>query len=80
MVRSDRLIFAEDDYRVEYRGGHKDDGNMQGHGTLTLRDAIYLTGDWVDGESQEHTETTLRCAQKREEQVNARIYLRKIKK
>ena len=36
-VFDNRVIFAEDDYRMEYRGELKDNHIMHGKGTLTLK-------------------------------------------
>lgn len=52
-----RLIFPEDDVKLEYRGDVKDGCVMHGKGTLTLRSNHHLTytGEWHDGVSANHS-------------------------
>ena len=40
-----RLIFPEDDFRMEYRGAVKEN-TMHGKGTLTLKSLKSYTGEW----------------------------------
>ena len=47
-----RVIFADDDFKLEYRGELKDGHIMHGLGTLTLKCNMTYTGNWEDGESQ----------------------------
>ena len=55
MVFDNRLIFAENDFRLEYRGGVKDGHILNGQGTLTLRDGkTTFKGIWDDSISTEH--------------------------
>ena len=45
MIFEKRLIFPEDDYRVEYRGELESKRVLQGKGSLTTRNKTY-TGFW----------------------------------
>ena len=50
-----RIIFPEDDFRMEYRGTLKDKNIPHGQGTLTLKaDSAKFSGEWVDGDSKEN--------------------------
>ena len=45
-----RVIFPENDFRMEYRGDIKDDHIMHGEGCLVLEDGkTEFTGVWVNG-------------------------------
>ena len=45
-----RVLFPEDDFRMEYRGEVKDDHIMHGQGSLVLEDGkTEYTGVWADG-------------------------------
>ena len=46
-----RVIFAENDFKFEYRGELKDKHIMHGLGTLTLKCNMSYTGNWDNGES-----------------------------
>ena len=53
LVFDDRLIYPEDDFRMEYRGSLKKGNIMHGRGTLTLRnregsEQKSYTGEWKD--------------------------------
>ena len=43
-----RLIYPDNDYRLEYRGEVKDKNIMHGKGTLTLKSGSTFEGNWVD--------------------------------
>ena len=50
-----RVIFAPNDFKLEYRGEVKANHVMHGTGTLTLKGSnIIYSGNWVDGRSSEH--------------------------
>ena len=52
-VFGNRIIFPENDFRLEYRGDLKDGHIMNGHGTLTLKDGkTTYHGEWVNGVSK----------------------------
>ena len=67
IIFGNRLIFADNDARLEYSGGLKEGHFMHGQGTLTLRDSnITLEGTWTDSICTEHD-----MAIQRAEQVQA---------
>ena len=49
-----RLIYPEDDFRMEYRGSVRDKNVMDGRGELMLKEGTVFTGVWVNGVSKEH--------------------------
>ena len=50
-----RIIYAEDDFRMEYRGELKENTTPHGQGTLTLKEkSITFSGEWANGVSTEH--------------------------
>ena len=55
MTFDSRIIFPEDDFRMEYRGELKDNNIPHGQGTLTLKGgSITFSGQWEDGVSTEN--------------------------
>ena len=49
-----RLIYPEDDFRMEYRGSVRDMNIMDGNGELMLKDGTIFTGVWANGVSEKH--------------------------
>ena len=54
IILDSRIIFADDDFRLEYRGNVKDNNVMHGRGTLTLKGGKTYTGNWVNGELRKY--------------------------
>ena len=51
MIFEKRLIFPEDDFRIEYRGGLKDNRVLHGVGSLTVVHEKTYKSFWVEGRS-----------------------------
>ena len=54
MTFDHRLVFADNDFRVEYRGELDAYAAMHGKGTLSLKDGQSYTGQWAYGTSVEY--------------------------
>ena len=54
MIFEKRLIFPENDYRIEYRGEMKDNRVLHGVGSLTVVNEKTYKSSWVENQSQEH--------------------------
>ena len=54
MVISNRLIFPEDDFRIEYEGQRKDGYIMHGKGTLLVKLPKLWDGRRIGGTSWKH--------------------------
>ena len=52
LVFDKRLIFPDDDFRVEYRGDLNDDQVMNGNGTLFVVGGTTYTAEWKNGISK----------------------------
>lgn len=63
MVLDARLIYPDEDYRLEYRG-ETDGCRMHGRGTLTLKDGKAFTGDWVYDVSKDQQAELIFCEKK----------------
>ena len=49
IVFEKRLIFPEEDYRIEYRGDLKDKCIIEGEGSLTVAIDKTFAGNWING-------------------------------
>ena len=49
MIFEQPLIYPQKDYRMEYVGDVKDEYIPHGEGTLTLKNGMVFTDNWVDG-------------------------------
>ena len=50
LIFDHRILFPDNDFRMEYRGEIKDDRKPHGEGTLILKDGVTsFSGKWVDG-------------------------------
>ena len=54
MNYENRLIFPDDEFRIEYRGEVRDRNIMHGKGSLIVRSGQKFEGDWTEGVSNEH--------------------------
>ena len=58
MTFDSRVLYPDDDFRMEYRGNLKEGRIPHGTGRLTLKNSeITFTGQWIDGKSVEDQST-----------------------